>query len=201
MISKPVLAVLALTLLASGCATITRGSSEEVAFLSTPPGATVSTSIGLECVTPCTMDISRRDTFQATFQLEGETKTVFVDTEVAGGGVAGVAGNVLFGGVIGAGVDVATGAGLNHVPNPVEVVFEPEDFDPVQPPAANSDDPPAPASPYAPVADSPPLYEGTDYALFTDEQVAAYCDQDWETRKDPNGRTEFNPCSRRDAFN
>ncbi|MEM7188456.1 MAG: hypothetical protein AAF439_02485, partial [Pseudomonadota bacterium] len=71
----------------------------------------------------CTIKISRRDTFQAVFEHEDETRTVFVDTEVAGGGAAGVAGNVLLGGVIGVGVDVATGAGLDHVPNPVHADF------------------------------------------------------------------------------
>ncbi|MEM9097312.1 MAG: hypothetical protein AAGC79_02215, partial [Pseudomonadota bacterium] len=201
-------AVLALTLLSSGCATITRGATEEVSFLSTPPGATVTTSLGIGCETPCTMDIKRRDTFEATFELNGESKTVFVDTEVAGGGVAGVAGNILLGGLVGATVDVATGAGLNHVPNPVEVVFGEEAFEPVQPPPTNSED--APASPetvtapvevFPPVAGSPSLTEGSSYASFTEDQIAAYCAQDWDIRRNAEGRTEYNPCTQRSAFN
>lgn len=196
-------AILAVAFITSGCATITRGTTDEVSFISTPPGAIMKTSLGLECVTPCTLEISRRDTFQANFEMNGEKKTVFVDNEVAGGGVAGVAGNVLFGGIVGAGVDVATGAGLNHTPNPVQVVFENEVFDPVQPPPANSEDAPVPVqtAAFPPVEGSPPLYEGTSYALFTGEQIAAYCDQNWESRKGADGRTEFNPCKQREAFN
>lgn len=120
------LALLGSAILVSGCATVTRGSSEDVQFNSTPSGATVTTSLGNSCVTPCTIEIGRRDTFTATFKLGDETREVFVDTQVAGEGVAvaGV-GNALLGGVIGVGVDVATGAGLDHVPNPVVVDFTP----------------------------------------------------------------------------
>lgn len=126
----------------SACATVTRGSTEDVLFTSNPPGADMKTSLGPGCVTPCTIKISRRDTFQAVFDLDGETRTVFVDTEVAGGGVAGVAGNVLLGGVIGAGVDVATGAGLDHVPNPVHADFTvPETEAPTEAPAAAEEKP------------------------------------------------------------
>ena len=42
-----------------------------------------------------------------------------VGTRVAGAGAAGFAGNVLVGGVVGMAVDAATGATLEHYPNPV----------------------------------------------------------------------------------
>lgn len=117
-------ALLGSAVLVSACATVTRGSSEDVQFISNPPGATVKTSLGNSCVTPCTMEIGRRDTFTATFTLDDQTREVFVDTEVAGEGVAAAGvGNALIGGVIGVGVDVATGAGLDHVPNPVVADF------------------------------------------------------------------------------
>jgi hypothetical protein len=45
---------------------------------------------------------------------------------IAGAGAAGVAGNVLVGGLIGIGVDMATGASQDLVPNPVNVKLEPE---------------------------------------------------------------------------
>ena len=46
-------------------------------------------------------------------------------TRVAGGGAAGFAGNILLGGVIGMGVDAASGATLEHHPNPVVAVLQP----------------------------------------------------------------------------
>jgi hypothetical protein len=56
-----------------------------------------------------------------------------VKREVVGGGVAATAGNVILGGVIGLGVDAATGAGFEHVPNPVNVVLQPEPPSPPPP--------------------------------------------------------------------
>jgi len=68
---------------------------------------------------------------------------------------------------------------------------------------------PAPAAPSpepaaqpgaAPPRPAPELYEGSPYAAFTPAEIQAYCDQGWDTRIAPNGRTEYNPCTRRDAF-
>jgi hypothetical protein len=47
-----------------------------------------------------------------------------VATRVAGAGAAGFAGNVLVGGLVGMGVDAATGSTLEHYPNPVSVILE-----------------------------------------------------------------------------
>lgn len=109
------------------CGTVTRGMNNDVTFNSDPPGAEMRTSTGLTCpATPCTLPISRRQEFVATFSLEGhKDQQVHVRTDVSGGGAAGFAGNVLIGGVIGMGVDVATGAALDHSPNPVFARMEP----------------------------------------------------------------------------
>ena len=108
-----------------GCATVTRGMSEQVNFTSEPSGASVRTSIGMSCpATPCTFDISRKSEFSAVFSMPGYVdQEINVTTDVAGNGVAGFAGNVLIGGVIGMGTDVATGATLNHKPNPVHAIL------------------------------------------------------------------------------
>jgi hypothetical protein len=42
-----------------------------------------------------------------------------VSTRIAGAGAAGFAGNILVGGLVGMGVDAATGSTLEHFPNPV----------------------------------------------------------------------------------
>lgn len=114
-------------LMLSGCATITRGTEELVGFESSPSGATVRTSIGLGCPsTPCSINVSRKTPFSATFSKAGfEEKTVDITTEMSGGGTAGLAGNILFGGVIGVGTDAVTGATLDHTPNPARVVLDP----------------------------------------------------------------------------
>jgi len=120
------LAILAGTLSLGACATVTRGTTEQLTFDSDPPAA-MRTSTGLTCpTTPCTLEVSRKSEFVATFSKEGyKSQNVMVQTRVAGSGAAGFAGNVLIGGLIGMGVDAANGSTLEHYPNPVSVTLEP----------------------------------------------------------------------------
>lgn len=107
-------------LMAGGCATLTRGTTTEVAFESEPSGAAMTTSHGYWCTTPCTLRMSRSDAFVATFTLPGyETQAVTVESRVSGGGAAGLAGNLIIGGVIGGVVDASSGAMNDLIPNPV----------------------------------------------------------------------------------
>lgn len=116
-----------LALSVSACASVTRGTTETVHVYAAPEGAQIATSIGLTCNTsPCDLQVNRKQEFSVTVSKEGyQTQTIMVTTDVAPGGAAGIAGNVLVGGVIGMGVDVATGATLDHSPNPVLVELVP----------------------------------------------------------------------------
>jgi hypothetical protein len=118
---------IAVALSVSACGTVTRGTNEDVTFNSNPPGAKVQTSTGLVCqATPCTFPISRKQEFVATFDLPGHhSQQIPVTTGVSGGGAAGMAGNVLIGGVVGIVVDASTGATLDHSPNPVFATMTP----------------------------------------------------------------------------
>ncbi len=117
------LAFVALSL-AAGCASITRGTTNEVSFTSSPAEAVVSTSTGQSCTTPCQMIFPRRGDFTATFTSGGDERVIEVVSDIAAAGVgAAVGGNLIFGGPIGAGIDVATGAGLDHFPDPVHADF------------------------------------------------------------------------------
>lgn len=121
-------AVALLATAVSACGSITRGTSELIAFNSEPPGAAVQTSKNRFCPsTPCSLDIPRSEEFDATFTLPGyRPKTVPVRTKLVGTGAAGFAGNVLAGGVIGMGVDAYNGAAFDHFPNPVNVTMVPD---------------------------------------------------------------------------
>jgi hypothetical protein len=106
--------------LLSSCATITRGSTEQIQIVSDPIGIHAHTSLGHACVTPCTLQIARKDEFTVVFEEPGyETVSVPVITKVNGGGGTAFVGNVLVGGLIGMGADASTGAAYDHVPNPV----------------------------------------------------------------------------------
>lgn len=105
---------------------MTRGTQNQVHFTSEPPGAEVRTSMGHQCLTPCTLQFHRKDEFVASFSKPGYQPTaIMVTTRTAGEGVAGFAGNVIIGGVGGMVVDAASGATLEHCPNPVSVTLRP----------------------------------------------------------------------------
>jgi hypothetical protein len=112
-----------------GCASVTRGTTESISIASTPSGATADVS-GLEvpttCVTPCVVQAKRNADITVSVAKEGyQPQIVPLTKEIPGSGAAGFAGNVLVGGLVGMGVDAATGAALDHRPNPVIVTLQP----------------------------------------------------------------------------
>lgn len=143
---KKVLMVICAGVALSGCATITRGTTDQIQVVSEPAGADVRSSMGPTCVTPCTMQVSRKDEFTLTVSKPGYSEeSVAVKTQIAGSGAAGFAGNVLIGGVIGMGADAYTGATLEHVPNPVNVTLKELPPPVVARPAPKARKPKAPA--------------------------------------------------------
>jgi hypothetical protein len=112
--------------LVGGCATITRGGSETLIIESDPSGAKATLSSGNVCTTPCWIAMKRTHDYHVKIEKAGyQTVDTNVLRRVAGGGVAGIAGNVIFGGVIGVGVDLATGSTKELTPNPLRVKLEP----------------------------------------------------------------------------
>jgi hypothetical protein len=78
------------------------------------------------CLTPCAIVAKRSADISITFAKPGfETEVVTLTKEVPATGAAGFAGNILAGGLIGMGVDAATGAATDHKPNPVIVTLKP----------------------------------------------------------------------------
>lgn len=136
-------------LVLAGCASVTRGTTEQVQFDSEPSGAEMRSTIipkpqqktsedyygpivdmppqsGPACVTPCALEVPRNQALMATFSKPGyQPQTLKIDTRVADQGVAAFAGNAIVGGVVGGLVDVGTGAALNHTPNPAKVILVP----------------------------------------------------------------------------
>ena len=72
-----IILVLAAAAMCSGCATVLRGTTDQVGFNSTPSGAEVHTSNGLGCVTPCTLTVKKNEEFIATFQKDGFVRNKF----------------------------------------------------------------------------------------------------------------------------
>lgn len=111
------------------CATITRGTHQVFEVRTTPIGAEVETSNGLYCkATPCVFPgVARNSNFTVTIKKPGyKTVTTNITNTTSGDGGMGMAGNILFGGLIGAAVDGTNGAMQDLVPNPLDVTLEPE---------------------------------------------------------------------------
>jgi hypothetical protein len=121
--------------ISSGCATITRGTTEVLVINSEPIGADVEIlPAGVTCKTPCSIELKRKFNQTVKIRKDGfEPVDVNVLPQTSGAGGAGMAGNVLVGGLIGAAVDAGSGAMKDLKPNPVEVKLVP-----ISPPMAAS---------------------------------------------------------------
>jgi hypothetical protein len=146
------LGCLALCAMLGGCASVTRGTTETISVSSTPSGAEAMVS-GLEapmtCTTPCAFVAKRSADITVTVEKPGyETQIVPLTKDIPAAGAAGFAGNILAGGLIGMGVDAATGAATDHRPNPVIVTLQPRMASPA-PHSARPRRPPPGARPEA----------------------------------------------------
>ena len=109
----------------AGCATVTRGTSEVLVIETDPPGADVDiTPANQHCKTPCSAKVRRKDNQMVVIRREGyEAVQVNVQPQIAGAGAAGMAGNVILGGLIGVAIDAASGATKELKPNPIKVTL------------------------------------------------------------------------------
>lgn len=108
----------------SGCATVTRGTSETFVVTTEPAGATVRLSTGETCITPCAVEMRRKHGFGVEIEREGyERVETRILPQVSGAGATGMAGNVLIGGVVGLIVDASTGATKDLRSNPLAVTL------------------------------------------------------------------------------
>jgi hypothetical protein len=121
--------IAALSVMLGGCASVTRGTTENISISSTPSGVEAVVSgmdVPTTCTTPCSVVVKRNADISITFQKDGyEPQIVPLTKDIPTAGAAGFAGNLLLGGVVGMGVDAATGAATDHKPNPVIVTMQP----------------------------------------------------------------------------
>ena len=112
-------------LVLSGCATVTRSPYERFIIETEPQGAEVKLSSGETCITPCNLLKKRNESFSCHIEKSGFAPVeISIESKVAGAGAAGFAGNAAIGGVIGAGVDIYSGAALGLYPNPAIIQLQ-----------------------------------------------------------------------------
>ncbi len=116
-----VLAIIAVALTTSSCASLTTGPTQMVAIDSNPQGADVTTDTGYKGVTPCNFKLERKHNHIVTIKKKGYKTAQIVLTKSLCGSTAG---NIVVGGIIGVGVDAMTGAMFKLVPEKVYVELE-----------------------------------------------------------------------------
>ena len=99
--------VLAISLSLSGCATILHGSRQDVGFSSNPTGANVTINGENFGKTPTVVKLKRKDMHAVKIMLDGYMPYEVVLTRKVDGWIAG---NIIFGGIIGLIIDAADGA-------------------------------------------------------------------------------------------
>ena len=121
-------------ILASGCATIVKGTTQQIPITSDPLAADIVVDGNLVGQTPTSVSLKRKNDHLLTIQKTGyQPKAVAVVRNVGGA----VWGNIIAGGLIGWGVDAVSGAQYNLVPVTVSVKLEPQG---AAVPATSSDD-------------------------------------------------------------
>ena len=107
----------------AGCATLDRGTLDEVAVVTDPPGATVDSSTGVLCTSPCRVSGPRRDSFVLTISKPGfATQQVTSDAKPDAAAIAPTVSTDVLGRV----VDVQDGSYVSHVPKAVVVKLVPD---------------------------------------------------------------------------
>lgn len=107
----------ALAILLSGCATIIHGSNQEIAFSSNPSASQVMIDGQMMGETPVTLALSRKERHTVRFDLDGYQPYEMQLSRSVDGWIAG---NIIFGGLIGLVVDAATGAMYKLSPEQVQ---------------------------------------------------------------------------------
>lgn len=100
----------------ASCATMFRGTTQQISINTEPTGAHVQLSNGKSCTTPCNTVAKRNESLLVTITKEGyQTHTASMVPSIAGAGI-------LLGGVI----DYGTGAVYDLQPNPLHVTLVPK---------------------------------------------------------------------------
>lgn len=111
--------ILALFLSSYGCATIINGTTQKIPVSSEPSGANcVVVGDTTKYTTPCKVELARKSDHVLKLEKEGYDPATVEIKHVLSGAVAG---NILLGGLIGWGVDAATGSQNRLIPETVHI--------------------------------------------------------------------------------
>ena len=119
------LPLLSAALCLAGCATIDRGTLDDVAVITDPPGALVSASTGTICLSPCAVTAPRQTAVSVTISKSGYVTQAAVSAPVPLPTLAGAATFSVTPDMAGRAVDVQDGAYYTHEPKAIVVKLAP----------------------------------------------------------------------------
>ena len=120
---KIIIVVIPMALLAFSCATIIKGSTEEIYFNTNPQGATVSINGHPFGKTPLVMELETSSSHVAEIEFAGyEKKTVMIIKKVSTGFVI----LDILSGVLPVVIDAVTGSWNTLSPSNISVVYQPD---------------------------------------------------------------------------
>lgn len=118
--------VLILPAALSGCATLEHGTQDEVPVVTDPPGATVVSTSGTICISPCVVSGPRRDTFGITISKPGfATQILNSEAKANDAAIADASRLTASADFLGRVADVQDGAYYTHDPKALVVKLEP----------------------------------------------------------------------------
>lgn len=109
--------IIGIIFISSSCATIIHGSKQDVSISSYPSSANVIINNQNKGKTPLTTSLSRKDNHTVKIELDGYTPYETKFTRKVDGWIAG---NIIFGGVIGLAVDAITGGMYKLTPDQIQ---------------------------------------------------------------------------------
>jgi len=114
--------LLLVSVFGSGCATIIHGTTQNIPVSSVPTGAKVTVDQSTAYTTPTVLELARGENHNLQVSLEGYHTEAMTLQSVTSGAVMG---NLIAGGLIGWGVDAASGAQYRLVPESLHITLRP----------------------------------------------------------------------------
>ncbi len=118
--------LLPLALGLGGCATLDHGTLDEVAVVTDPPGASVVSSTGTICISPCAVSGLRRESFSVTISKAGYvTQTAGSEAKPDAAATAAASALTPTADALGRVIDVQDGSYYHHDPKAIVVKLDP----------------------------------------------------------------------------